>query len=152
MEMDGVVRKKTPKKEMNNPSFVWRPMADFWDTLFGYLFRFFALKLKGKVLGFNRLKWDKLNIFESNCIMDSFPRELKWKINQSKRCRALADKSGINIFILFLCPWKIVCNSMLYIHDFNWERVLILLILTKQKLLNTRFLTRTYFKQNSKVK
>ena len=26
------MRKKTLKKEMENPSFLWRIMADFWDT------------------------------------------------------------------------------------------------------------------------
>ena len=28
--------KKTPKKEMNNPPFLWRHMADLWDTLSSY--------------------------------------------------------------------------------------------------------------------
>ena len=34
-EMGGEVGKK-PKKEMDNPSFVWRHKADFWDTLSSY--------------------------------------------------------------------------------------------------------------------
>ena len=29
----GGMGKKTPKKEMDNPSFFWRHIADFWDTL-----------------------------------------------------------------------------------------------------------------------
>ena len=29
--------KKTPKKKMDNASFLWRHMTDLWDTLFGYI-------------------------------------------------------------------------------------------------------------------
>ena len=29
--------KETPKNEMDNPSFLWRHMADFWVTLSHYL-------------------------------------------------------------------------------------------------------------------
>ena len=36
-EMRGEVAKKTPKKEMDNPPFLWRHMADFWDTLSSYI-------------------------------------------------------------------------------------------------------------------
>ena len=36
-EMRGEEGKKTPKKEMDNPSFLWRRMSDFWVTLSHYL-------------------------------------------------------------------------------------------------------------------
>ena len=32
-EMRGEVGKKTPKREIDNPLFLWRHMADFLDTL-----------------------------------------------------------------------------------------------------------------------
>ena len=35
-EMRGEVGKKTPEKEMDNPSFLWRHMAYFLDTLYSY--------------------------------------------------------------------------------------------------------------------
>ena len=38
-EIRGEVEKKTSKKDMDNPSFLWRHMAVFWDTLSGYLVR-----------------------------------------------------------------------------------------------------------------
>ena len=34
--MRGEVGKKTPKKEMDNPSFLWCHIGDFWDTLSSY--------------------------------------------------------------------------------------------------------------------
>ena len=41
MEMRGEVGKKTHKKEKDNPSFLWRRMADFLDTLFPYINLYF---------------------------------------------------------------------------------------------------------------
>ena len=35
-EMRGEVGKKTPKKDVDNPSLLWRHMADFLDTLSPY--------------------------------------------------------------------------------------------------------------------
>ena len=35
-EMSWEVGKKTPKNEMDNPSFLWRHKTDFWDTLSNY--------------------------------------------------------------------------------------------------------------------
>ena len=37
-EMRGEVGKKTPKKETENPSFLWRHVADFWVTFSPYFF------------------------------------------------------------------------------------------------------------------
>ena len=34
--MRGEVGKKIPKKEIDNLSFLWLHMADFWDTLSSY--------------------------------------------------------------------------------------------------------------------
>ena len=41
MEIRGGVGKKTHKKEKDNPSFLWRRMADFLDTLFPYINLYF---------------------------------------------------------------------------------------------------------------
>ena len=53
-DIRGEVGKKTPKKEIDNPSFLWRHMADFGDTLSRYI-NFFFVK-EGEVFYGHSLK------------------------------------------------------------------------------------------------
>ena len=47
-EMRGEVGKKTPKREIDNTLFLWRHMADFWDTLSRPVLEIFIPKIRQK--------------------------------------------------------------------------------------------------------
>ena len=79
-EMRGEVDKKTPKKEMDNPSFLWCYMADFWDYLSSYMKCNFreSFPVKENPIGLvvsESLRYKQQTDIVLLCIVDDFMEE-----------------------------------------------------------------------------